>query len=746
MDQNLHPSWVITNLLNDTFYEPCLKLREELKELDKNYYIKRKDQSNSNALTTQDNSIIDVSATCLEKYQLEQNNIESINNEITLYLSNTSEDFQSDLKEQIANLQTQLNSVTQYQIESIKQELQDFKDFIVQSNNQIYQQIIKLLDNYVDLKEKQLETIKAISKSNQEHTKKLQEQRFAYQSQMQERKLQEKWDEKTWFSKISRNEIERILKNQKELLILVSPPKFSSDCPKNLSENLPIEIDKEVKAFADFLNEDVDSYPIKVYTDFFKEAVTSVDLERLSDILSPLPFASISCAVTDYKLYIDCTISDFYEKNLISLPLKEWKWGQDYKELFRVGQSNSNRLKIVRQITVAIHKILVALLKDIYSLILNPYSESWLLKAEGSYFLKKDNNFLKIMGLDLEEIGLNLEDANFALDFINPVIDLIKEIKYQYQFRDWYNKGYEFFNKNEYDKAINSLLIAEEYIHKVSIDDFYCQLGMAYYHSSNFEKALNSFQKEINLNSKNFNIWYYSAKSLSYLKDYNNALSNYEQALFIKPYDPDTIFSIGEILIRLKNYEEAIEKYILTIDYYADDYINANCHIFAKIYAHRAYLYIRLNKFNNAFCDLQETVKLYPDFFEEDNLCNLCNGIIYLNNKNYEQSICSFNKVSNNYIKEELKLYFEPDEFYYNKGKAESGLGKYSDALENYNIALRNNPKLEQDEEFLSAFEEAKNRSSGVWIVIKTLLFIVSFIIFILSELLILIKKKSQRH
>ncbi|CAD5975964.1 hypothetical protein PCC9214_04162 [Planktothrix tepida] len=726
MDQNLPPSSVITNLLNATFYEPCLKLRKELEELDTNYYIKRKDQPDSNALTIQDNSIIDVSATCLEKYQLEQNNIESINNEITLYLSNTSEDFQTDIKEKIANLQTQFNSSTQYQIESIKQELQDFKDFIVQSNNQIYQQIIRLFDNYVDLKEKELETIKAISKSNQEHTRKLQEQRFAYQSQMQERKLQAKWDEKTWFSKVSRNEIERILKNQKELLILVSPPKFSSDCPQNLINNLPIEINNEVKAFADVLNGDVDSYPIKVYTDLFKEAVTSVDLERLSDILSPLPFASISCEVTDYKLYINCTISDFYEKNLFSLPLKEWKWGQDFKELFKKGESNSNRLKIVRQITVAIHKILVALLKDIYSLILDPYSESWLLKAEGSYFLKKDNHFLKIMGLDLE-------DANFALDIINPVIDLIKEIQYQYQFRFWYNRGCEFFNKNEYDKAINLLLKAEEYIHKVSIDDFYCQLGMAYYCNSNFEKALNYFHKEIKLNSKNFNVWYYSAKSLSHLKDYDNALSNYEKALSIKPYDLDTILSIGEILIRFKNYKETIEKYILTINYYTEDDISANCHIFSKIFSQRAYLYIRLENFNNAFNDLQEILKLYPEFFEEDNLCNLCNGIIYLNNKKYEESLYSFNKVSDNYIEEELKLYFEPYEFYYYKGQAESGFGRYSDATESYNIALKNNPKLEKNEEFLSAFEKAKRRSSKVCLVI-------TLPIFIVSKLLILIK------
>src|SRR6476661_7958818 len=220
--------------------------------------------------------------------------------------------------------------------------------------------------------------------------------------------IQTIWDKDTWFSKLSREETKQILlQQQHRLLILLSPPKISKQCPETFCEDLPIEM----RSVGDFLRQHYPQQdvlrPVKFYSDYFTESIGDIDVERLQRILSPVPTTILYSDISDYAVTFRVGFWGFLNNQEVSLfSTKFFDWEEAKDALLASGVSEKKALRIIRQLIVAIHKLLAGFLADLYYLNIDPSYEPLL-------FNLRD---------ELAEYGL-------AEEWVKPYFDILQDIQ-----------------------------------------------------------------------------------------------------------------------------------------------------------------------------------------------------------------------------------------------------------------------------------------------------------------------------
>ena len=220
--------------------------------------------------------------------------------------------------------------------------------------------------------------------------------------------IQTIWDKDTWFSKLNREETKQILlQQQHRLLILLSPPKISKRCPETFCEDLPIEM----RSVGDFLRQHYPQQdvlrPVKFYSDYFNESIGDIDVERLQRILSPVPTTILYSDISDYAVTFRVGFWGFLNNQEVSLfSTKVFDWEEAKDALLASGVSEKKALRIIRQLIVAIHKLLAGFLADLYYLNIDPGYEPLLFKL-------KD---------ELAEYGL-------AEEWVKPYFDILQDIQ-----------------------------------------------------------------------------------------------------------------------------------------------------------------------------------------------------------------------------------------------------------------------------------------------------------------------------
>ncbi|MEG4998792.1 serine/threonine protein kinase [Microcoleus sp. B4-D4] len=220
--------------------------------------------------------------------------------------------------------------------------------------------------------------------------------------------IQTIWDKDTWFSKLNREETKQILlQQQHRLLILLSPPKISKRCPETFCEDLPIEM----RSVGDFLRQHYPQQdvlrPVKFYSDYFTESIGDIDVERLQRILSPVPTTILYSDISDYAVTFRVGFWGFLNNQEVSLfSTKVFDWEEAKDALLASGVSETKALRIIRQLIVAIHKLLAGFLADLYYLNIDPGYEPQL-------FNLKD---------ELAEDGL-------AEEWVKPYFDILQDIQ-----------------------------------------------------------------------------------------------------------------------------------------------------------------------------------------------------------------------------------------------------------------------------------------------------------------------------
>lgn len=220
--------------------------------------------------------------------------------------------------------------------------------------------------------------------------------------------IQTIWDKDTWFSKLNREETKQILlEQQHRLLILLSPPKISKRCPETFCEDLPIEI----RSVGDFLRQHYPQQdvlrPVKFYSDYFTESIGDIDVERLQRILSPVPTTILYSDISDYAVTFRVGFWGFLNNQEVSLfSTKVFDWEEAKDALLASGISEKKALRMIRQLIVAIHKLLAGFLADLYYLNIDPCYEPQL-------FNLKD---------ELAQDGL-------AEEWVKPYFDILQDIQ-----------------------------------------------------------------------------------------------------------------------------------------------------------------------------------------------------------------------------------------------------------------------------------------------------------------------------
>lgn len=185
------------------------------------------------------------------------------------------------------------------------------------------------------------------------------------------------WDRENWQGILSRDEVQNILiagQQRHRLLMLVSPPDISNDCPDAFRNNLQMNVSSELKGFLEQqypLNSD--ACPVEFYGKFFKSAIFDAEVKKLEAVLSPVPTVILYSSMTDEKLFLHI---GFWGLNDHAAPisLPAWKWEEAMNALAEEGTSEKEQLRQIQRAIVAIHKVIAAALADCYYLAVAPLS------------------------------------------------------------------------------------------------------------------------------------------------------------------------------------------------------------------------------------------------------------------------------------------------------------------------------------------------------------------------------------
>ncbi|MDZ8051941.1 MAG: GUN4 domain-containing protein [Aulosira sp. ZfuVER01] len=193
------------------------------------------------------------------------------------------------------------------------------------------------------------------------------------------------------------------------LLVLVSPPNVSPNCPSSLQHDLQIELPEKLKAF---LNKDYplnsDLCPVELYGDYFIRSISHADILQIQQILSPIPTVVLHSKITDYEVYFHVNFWHPQNSNIVRISLPAWNW-EEVKESLQAADNDEIRaIRTIRQIIVTIHQLLAAFISDWYYLHLNHTYEPQLFHLESEFAL-----------------------ARWSSDLLRPYMDTIQDIYLQ---------------------------------------------------------------------------------------------------------------------------------------------------------------------------------------------------------------------------------------------------------------------------------------------------------------------------
>lgn len=292
---------------------------------------------------------------------------------------------------------------------AIQADLVNMQEIRFRADMQIAQAQAEREERALQLKEEELKDRRAISKLQRQLMRELQ----ANEIQIKLKEIQTIWDRcGNWSSTLSREETEKILldgREQQRLLMLVSPPDISEDCPVSFRNNLATDIRNGLKAFmGQYYPLDSELSPVEFYGKYFNRSIFDVEVKQLETLLAPVPTAILYSDISDYEVHFHIGFWGLENQTVSLIPIQPWNWERVKEELEAAGKDEKQSLRIVRQLIVLIHKLLAAFLADLY-------------------YLNIDVNYEpQLFNLDSEFV-----QEWFSQEWFKSYIDLLKDIQRQ---------------------------------------------------------------------------------------------------------------------------------------------------------------------------------------------------------------------------------------------------------------------------------------------------------------------------
>lgn len=143
----------------------------------------------------------------------------------------------------------------------------------------------------------------------------------------------------------------------------------------------------------------------------------------------------------------------------------------------------------------------------------------------------------------------------------------------------WFSLVYLYHNNGQYEDAIVFLLEVAELLNTDDKEDIYWyeyELGRSYYLNEEYEEAINSFLKVLEIAPDSEYIWYLLADAYLNLEDYNNAIDCYERAININEYDARYWNNYGVSLERVNRLEDAKNCYKRAVELEPNEKLYSN--------------------------------------------------------------------------------------------------------------------------------------------------------------------------
>jgi len=157
--------------------------------------------------------------------------------------------------------------------------------------------------------------------------------------------------------------------------------------------------------------------------------------------------------------------------------------------------------------------------------------------------------------------------------------------------------------------------------------------------------------------------------------DYEKALQAYQRAIELHPAYDEVYYNMANIYIEQKKYDLALAMFDRAIE------IKGN---YAMAYHNRALLYAMIGENDKAIRDLDKAIELQPDY----TLAYRNRGYYYTLKQNFERAIVDYNRA--------LELNPEYDVVWSERGACYARLGDYEKAIPDYREALRLNMRTAQ--------------------------------------------------
>ncbi len=234
----------------------------------------------------------------------------------------------------------------------------------------------------------------------------------------------------------------------------------------------------------------------------------------------------------------------------------------------------------------------------------------------------------------------------------------------------------------------------------------WCDRGIEQYEQSNFQEALTFYERSIELNYNQPEVWEKRGLVLQKLGDYQGAIDSnntastlyrylanpesasvpqstegffnpsnikpsYDKALEFQADDDETWYDRGNEQYYERDFEEAIASYDKALKFKPDDH---------EAWYNRGVALVNLGRIEEAIASYDKALKFKPDY--HDAWYN--RGLALVNLGRIEEAIASYDKA----------LKFKPDdhEAWFDRGLALDDLGRREDAIASYDKALKFKP------------------------------------------------------
>ncbi|MFH1784891.1 MAG: AAA family ATPase [Candidatus Micrarchaeota archaeon] len=171
--------------------------------------------------------------------------------------------------------------------------------------------------------------------------------------------------------------------------------------------------------------------------------------------------------------------------------------------------------------------------------------------------------------------------------------------------KTYYQMGNDYYEKGDYDKAIENYNMA--ILLNPIFSEAYFNRALSYYQLKNFDKSIADYTKSMELDPQNPIIYNNRGDAFYRKQDFQSAVKDYDKAISLNPNYLKAFYNRGLSYASIEEYEKAVEDFTKVIGLKAD---------FAEAYHLRGLAYEYAGSMSSAIADYEKALELNPELTE----------------------------------------------------------------------------------------------------------------------------------